>query len=70
MQIQPENRALQLINQIGNIESAKLVCLQMIDEEKEWLTFFHQSENKNVKAANEKINYWERVKNAIEKWRN
>jgi len=38
MKIQPENRAIRLINLTGNIEKAKYVCLQMIDEEKDWIT--------------------------------
>lgn len=67
MKEQPENYALRLIKQVGNIEFAKNLCLQMIAEEKDWLTFFHLSENKNLKAANEKINYWERVRYTIEK---
>lgn len=70
MREQPEYFAENLINKIGNIEFAKKLCVQMIDEEKEWLTFFHQSENKNVKAATEKISYWEKVQYSIERWHN
>lgn len=67
MQIHPENKAFELINKTGNIDSAQQLCLQMIQEEEEWLKFFHLSEYKNVRAANEKINYWRSVKNTLER---
>ena len=68
MKEQPKNIALRLIHQTGNKEFAMHVCLQMINEEKDWLQFFHQSENKNVKAASDKISFWEGVKSEVEKY--
>lgn len=66
MQIHPENKAFELINKTGNIDSAQQLCVQMIQEEEEWLKFFHLSEYKNVRAANEKITYWLSVKKILE----